>query len=657
MINTKRSSLIGLAIALLLLLCVAYSNHFSNGFEFDDSHTIVNNEYIRDVKNIPLFFTDIKYFGTNPGNQGYRPILVSLNAIDYWLAGGLNPVYFHADIFLSYLILLVLLFFMFQKILDTSLPSDKNKFFALLFTGFYGLHAVNAETINYIIERCDSLSTLCIVAAFLLYMIPKTKKYFLYLIPAAIGVGTKETGAMFGIMLFFYILFFEEKVSLIDFILLKKVKQSFKAFVKSIPALIFSFGLFMLIQKKITSEATFMGGDSPYGVWEYFRTQWVVIVHYIGNFILPLDLSADPDFGIYNSLLDRKVLLCLTILLFLVVVAFITSADEKKRPIAFGILWFFIALAPTSSFLPAGQIANDHRAFFPNIGLVLSLGWWLRLLYLRYEEKTIKHKYIPKIFFTLYLAVISLHAYGTYQRNIIWSSSEKLWLDVTLKSPKNGRGQMNYGLTLMAKGKYEETLPYFKRALELMPYWAYIHINMGILRDAMGYPKEAEEYFLNAIRYQPNVPDSYFFYARFLQKQGRTGEAISQLKKGHEISPGHSGITQYLNSLSAVQGENTGDYIKKIEKYTQENPTAENYIELSLAYYRNGMYKECINACEKALELHPNFALAYNNMCSAYNAMEEWEKAMAACSKAIEIDSNFQLAKNNLEWAKKNLPK
>ena len=213
----KKPALISLAIALLSFLCIAYSNHFTNGFEFDDSHTIVNNEYIRDVKNIPLFFTDIKYFGTNPGNQGYRPILVSLNAIDYWLAGGLNPVYFHADIFLSYIVLLVLLFFMFQKILDTALPSDKNKFYALLFTGFYGFHVVNAETINYIIERCDSLSTLCIVAAFLLYMIPKTKKYFLYLIPAAIGVGTKETGAMFGIMLFFFILFFEEKVSLVDF--------------------------------------------------------------------------------------------------------------------------------------------------------------------------------------------------------------------------------------------------------------------------------------------------------------------------------------------------------------------------------------------------------------------------------------------------------
>ena len=110
----KKSTFIGIAIILLLLLCAAYSNHFTNGFQYDDTHSIVDNAFIRNIKNLPLFFTDIKYFGTNVNNQAYRPIVVSLNAIDYWMAGGLNPVYFHADIFVSYLVLLVLLFFLFK---------------------------------------------------------------------------------------------------------------------------------------------------------------------------------------------------------------------------------------------------------------------------------------------------------------------------------------------------------------------------------------------------------------------------------------------------------------------------------------------------------------------------------------------------------------
>lgn len=676
-ISSKRSFLWSVTAGLFLLICIAYSNHFTNDFEFDDFHTIVNNEYIRDIKNLPLFFMDIKYFGTNPGNQGYRPVLVSFNAFDYWLAGKLDVRYFHANIFLFYLVQLILMYFLFLKIMDRALPSEKNRFYSLLFTGFYGVHAANAETINYIIQRADAFSTLCIAASFLLYMIPQTRKYYLYLITTVIGLGTKETGAIFGIILFFYILLFEEKVSLAELVTLKRIKASFSAILKSLPAVLFSFALFFLMQKTFFNAVPDSGpGPSGEMKWNGFMTQWVIVFHYIGNFILPLDLSADPDFQIRSTLFDREVLLCLFVILALIAIAFVTSVSEKHRPISFGIIWFFLALAPTiysSSMDPSGQIANDHRTFFPYIGLVLSLGWWLRLLYLRYvETPTLKGatpsaldlRSQPAVAFragaavlVVYCIVISLHAYGTYQRNIVWSSSATLWHDATIKSPKNGRAQMNYGLSLMAAGKYDETLPYFQRTLELLPRWAFIHINMGILREAMGFSEEAEQYFRNAIAYQPNVPDSYYYYAQWLQKKGRTAEAISQLQEGIRISPGHAGISQYLAELSASSSETIGDKIQREANAVAANPTADGYINLSLTYYRNGMFPECIKACEKALELNPRSALAYNNMCSAYNSIGEWAKGAAACRKALEVDPGFDRAKNNLKWAEDNLRK
>ncbi len=643
-----------------LLVCMAYSNHFTNGFQFDDFHSIVNNTYIRDIKNIPGFFTDIKYSGTNPGNQGYRPILVSLNAIDYWLAGELKPVYFHVHIFLSYVILLVLVFFFFNNIFDLASKDDKNKYLALFATTFFGLHTANAETVNYICQRSDMGSTLWIIASLLLYMNPRTKKYYLYIFSIAIAIGTKEIGAMCGPILFFYILFFEENVSLPELATFKKFKSVLAALKKSLPPLLASLGLFYLIREFIIpsdESYSLVAAKGPSLAWQYFYTQWVVISHYIGNFIIPLDLSADPDFTLYESVLHRHVLLAFCLLLSLVVIAFITSEKKETRPIAFGIIWFFIALAPTSSIIPFGQVANDNRTFFPFIGLVISLAWLLRMLYYRYEDKMRGHKYIFGILMVGYLMVISLHAYGTYQRNIVWSSGETLWHDATIKSPKNGRAQMNYGLTLMAKGKYDETLVYFKRTLELMPTWVYIHINMGILREAMGYSEEAEQYFFNAIRFQPNVPDSYYFYARWLEKKGRTDEALATLKEGIRISPGHVSIAQYLEELSAASSESPEEKIKFQEKSASENPSVDNYINLSLAYYRSEKYVECIKACEKALELEPRSSLAYNNICSAYNALKQWEKAAAACSKALEIDPGFQLAKNNLNWAKGNLKK
>ncbi|HNX07331.1 MAG TPA: hypothetical protein PKL96_07090 [Bacteroidales bacterium] len=83
-------------------------------------------------------------------------------------------------------------------------------------------------------------------------------------------------------------------------------------------------------------------------------------------------------------------------------------------------------------------------------------------------------------------------------------------------------------------------------------------------------------------------------------------------------------------------------------------PSESNYINLSMEYYNNNMFKECIQASQKALELNPQNATAYNNICSAYNAMKMYDKGAEACEKALKIDPDFQLAKNNLAWAKSN---
>jgi tetratricopeptide (TPR) repeat protein len=91
--------------------------------------------------------------------------------------------------------------------------------------------------------------------------------------------------------------------------------------------------------------------------------------------------------------------------------------------------------------------------------------------------------------------------------------------------------------------------------------------------------------------------------------------------------------------------------IEQLEKNVRENPTYNNLIDLSVAYINNQMPEKSIEYLDKALELNPASAVAFNNKCVAYTLMKEYDKAIEAGKKAVELDPNFQLAKNNLKWA------
>jgi len=48
--------------------------------------------------------------------------------------------------------------------------------------------------------------------------------------------------------------------------------------------------------------------------------------------------------------------------------------------IGFGLLWYLIALLPTSLF-PLAEVMNDHRTFLPYIGFVIALGGLMAVLF------------------------------------------------------------------------------------------------------------------------------------------------------------------------------------------------------------------------------------------------------------------------------------
>ncbi len=645
------------AFGFFMMLCLAYSNHFNNGFYFDDSHTIVGNPHIKDLSNLPTFFTDGSTSSTLPGNQAYRPMVTVLNAIDYWFSGD-KPMseksyYFHRTIFVLYVIQLVLLFFMFRNILLIAFNKHKwTDWIALFGTAFYGLHTANAETINYIIARSDSFSTLCMIATILLFQMANTRKLYLYLIPLVLGIFTKQTGVMVVPLLFMYVLFFEEKLRGEE--LFGKVNRRlvWNTLKKTLPAVLVGVGLFLFNQLYMTpdSNVAFNDGASKLG---YITTQFYVLAHYVGNFILPINLSADPDIYIFDSHFDHRIILGVIVLIALLAVAAITFKNMRTRPISYGILWFYVAAVPTS-ILPRFQVANDHRTFLPYIGFVLAVACFLGWQMIKREEQLSRNPIIKYAAILLFTGIIGAYAYGTHVRNDVWSSKEKLWRDVTIKSPKNPKGYVNLGLVFMSEDKkdYNRALEEFNKSLALDPNYTTLHINMAALKRKTGNPdEEIEEHYKMALKHGDIMPASYLFYAGWLREKQRYKEAKDLLKRGLRVAPGHVKLERSLGKVEAKLAGNYGDKIAIQLEQIKENPTAQLYLELSDSYYGAGKYKKVLDACEQVLALEPNNQYAFNNKCCAYNKLKQWDNGIAACKKALQLDPNFELAKGNLSWA------
>jgi protein O-mannosyl-transferase len=646
----------------------AYANHFHNGFHFDDWHAVVNNVYIRDLHNIPLFFKDARTATPLPANQTWRPILMTSLAIDYHLAHGLNTLWFHISTFFWFLVQLVLMFILFRDLFDAAAPGPANQYIALFGVTWYGLHPAIAETVNYIIQCADLLSTVAVVAGMVMYIrLPRLRRYGLYLIPVAIGAMAKAPAVVFCGILLVYIFLFEED---------GKWNRLWPAIRKSIPATIVCVAFAILTAKMVS--AAYAPTAFPSSI--YWATQPYVILRYFRSFFMPLWLSADTDLAPLSGFTAPEALLGSAFCIALLLVALWAVKRREHRPISFGIFWFFFALAPTSVFVLA-EVENDHRMFFPFVGLMISVVWTAALLIKRAIERAPESRTRTiRIVQIAAVCILVISALGTRKRNQVWASEETLWQDVTVKSPLNGRGWMNYGLTKMGRGDFQGALSDFNRAELYTPDYYDLEINLGIVLGAMNRNAEAEPHFRRGIMLDPQDAPPYYYYGRWLKMQGRIPESIANEQLAIAKNPDYFDARYLLMQLYLEQhqtealknlaqdtlrlvpadpvatrylalGANEKNQVGVAEKLAQAQPTPEHYLDLSLLYHQSGMYQQCVDAARKAIQLQPNYPEAYNNIAAAYEAMGQWDLAIQAAQQALKLRPDYQLAKNNLAWS------
>jgi tetratricopeptide (TPR) repeat protein len=265
---------------------------------------------------------------------------------------------------------------------------------------------------------------------------------------------------------------------------------------------------------------------------------------------------------------------------------------------------------------------------------------------------------------------LAVFAYGTRERNRVWLTDEALWKDVTEKSPRNGRGLMNYGLTLMAKADYAGALDYFNRALAFTPNYYILEINMGIAYGAINNSAQAEAHFTRAISLAPTEASPHNFYGRWLCGVNRTPEGVAQLRAALQLNPDLMDARYTLMQVLANSGDQAGlraaaqdtlarfpgdptatSWLARAASVKPVEMTPEDYLATSLSFFRAGRFADCVQAAKQAIQLRPDYAEAWNNVGACYNSLSQWDQGIEACRQAIRFKPDFPLAKNNLAWA------
>jgi protein O-mannosyl-transferase len=672
--NRMRATTMLLCAGLVLVVAAVYGNHFQNEFHFDDSHTITANPFIRTLRSVPRFFVDTTLSSTQPGGRMWRPLVSTSLAIDYWLGRGLKPFFFHLSTFCWFAVQLVLMFFLFRRIMESADPHSSNIWTAWLATACYGLHPANAETVNYIIQRADLYSTLGVVASVLWFAArPESRRRGWYLVPAVAAYLSKAPALIFPLILLAYLFLVEEGGAFTR----GQESQWQAALRRTVPAFVLTAAAAILTV--VMTPATFSPGAQSASL--YRLTQPWVSLYYFRSFFLPTSLSADSDRTYVSGALSEEAVLGYLFVAALAAACWLASKRRQTRPIAFGIAWFILALLPTA-LMPLAEVSNDHRMFFAFVGLALAVVWALRLLLFRLTGRLTERPVWIQGTAAAAVVVLAVAAAGTRARNQVWRTEESLWRDVSEKSPGSSRGVMNYATVLLTRGDFKTGLPVLQRAAEINPYDFLPEMNLGVAYGNLGQDKEAAHHFERAVALAPDLWEPHFYYGRWLESKRRLPESQAQLEAAVRLNPlslqarsllmqvyEETGNNQALDRVAqeTLQLADSGEAAKRYAAQAAERQkkaaeerqapakvapqAAEDILRLASQNCHAGKYDECLDGARRALQLKPEYPEAYNVMAMALIATNRGDDGIEALRQALRIRPDYPTAQKNLDWA------
>lgn len=627
----KHTALVCLLLVVAIVIC--YWQVVSYDFVgFDDDKYITNNLHVK----AGLTKESLKWALTATHAGNWHPLAWLSHMLDIQLFG-MDPGLHHLTNLLLHIANSLLLLLVLKRITGAFWRS-------CLVASLFALHPLNVESVAWISERKNVLSTLFGILALGGYSMyvehPNTLRYMFVFLLLFLGLAAKPmlVTLPFVLILLDYWPLGRFQLERSGALVNKQQKSiALRLFWEKTP-------LFALITAScvVTFLVEQKGGTvaslkyHPLGV--RIVNALVAYVAYIGKMLWPSHLVAlYPCPGkpiIWQAAGAGLILLSITLLA--------VRAINHHPYFTVGWLWYLGTLVPVIGLVQVGsQAMADRYTYVPLVGLFILMAWGLHAIVTRLN---IRRLYIGIAALVLGPVLMST----TWLQVRSWSNSITLFEHALAYTDNNYIMHYNLAKILKTNGRADEAAHHYYEALRINPSDVKTYYNLGNLLASCGRHQEAISCFLSALQIDSNDAEIHNNLGNSLQHLGRLDEAIRHYSEALRINSAYTEAHNNLGNILSNQGR-LDEAIRHYAAALQIDPNhAEAHNNLGVVLAESNRSDEAVYHYFEALRLNPGYVAAHMNLGAEMNKQGRMDEAVSHYQKALTLQPKLPEAMYHL---------
>jgi protein O-mannosyl-transferase len=614
--------------ALVIAVLAAFGGLLSAGFiTYDDKDYVTENPHVQDG----LTGRSVLWAFTSTEACNWHPLTWLSHMLDVQLFGMDAGAHHRTNVALHAVnaVLLFLLLFRMTGALWRS------AFVAALFA----LHPLHVESVAWIAERKDVLSTLfwlLTTGAWLAYV--KSKKASLYALMLALFA--------LGLMAKPMLVTVPFTLLLLDFWPLRRLEFPLRGGDATWRGLLLEKApLFAMSAAScvITFIAQRSGGAvkaaAQFPPVQRVANAALAYTAYLGKTLWPDALAIHYPYPYGGPAILPAVS---AFLVLAVVTALVVRMAGRLPYLAFGWLWYLGTLVPVIGLVQVGfQARADRYTYMPLLGIFAAVSWGLAEI--AGKSRTARRA-VPA---AAAVALAALLAVSRIQTGY-WADNGTLFAHAIAVTKDNDMARYQLGLSLFDQGRMEEAVPQFTEALRIDPRMGEARNNLGIALYQLRRWPEAAEQFREALKFGSAHVQALNNLGLTLVQMGRTGEALERFQDAVRMDPEF--MEARMNAGNALAG--AGRLEEAAAQFREALRTSPDSLpalsSLGRAFLKMNRLTEAAECLRKVVRLRPDDIEAQNNLGAVLAKTGQNEEAAEHYRQALALQPDSAVTLDNL---------